>query len=121
MIQHCAAAQDGHSRGEQAVYDALWDVGVPESGDSRLATLGLGALEKITRLHLTNVRTNLRSLEKKLAIEVVQQENSHSHQGKTYRVFPGAAILRKRQAAGLEWVIRTKGVAFVAAPQKRTR
>jgi hypothetical protein len=33
--------------------------------------------------------------------------------GKTYRIYHPDAILKRRKAAGLEWVIRTKGVAFV--------
>ena len=106
-------AQDGHSHAEQAVYAALWDGGSPDSDGNRTITIGFGRLSRIARLSENNCRLNARSLVRKLAIEEIGEENSRASIGKTYRVFSYSAILQRRKAAGLEWVLRTKGVAFV--------
>jgi len=115
-IKRCVLVQDGHSTGEQALYAALWAAGEPDGNDGRLVTIGQGALARKARLDITNVRKNLRLLEQKLAIEVVSRELSDEQQGKTYRIFSYARILDNRQKAGLEWVVRSKGVMFVSRP-----
>jgi hypothetical protein len=76
-------------------------------------TIGLGRLSRAARLSENNCRLNIRTLVKKLAIEEIGAENSREGIGKTYRIYSYSAILERRRAAGLEWVIRTKGVAFV--------
>jgi hypothetical protein len=106
-------AQDGHSHAEQSVYAALWDGGSPDADGNRTITIGLGRLSRVARLSENNCRLNARSLVRKLAIEEIGEENSRACIGKTYRVFSYSAILQRRKAAGLEWVLRTKGVAFV--------
>jgi hypothetical protein len=50
---------------------------------------------------------------KKLAVEEVGAENSRAGIGKTYRIYSYTSILAQRRLAGMEWVIRTKGVSFV--------
>jgi len=106
-------AQDGHSHAEQAVYAALWDAGTPAADGNRKVTMGLGRLSKAARLSENNCRLNIRSLVKKLALEEIGAEDSRAGIGKTYKVYAYSAILARRRAAGMEWVIRTKGVAFV--------
>ena len=59
------------------------------------------------------MKANLRSLEKKLVIEVVAAEDSANREGKQYRVYSTAAILERRQSAGLLWVRRTRGVELL--------
>lgn len=75
--------------------------------------MGLGRLSKVARLSENNCRLNIRTLVKKLALEEIGAEDSRARIGKTYKVYAYAAILSRRRAAGMEWVIRTKGVAFV--------
>lgn len=106
-------AQDGHSHAEQAVYATLWDAGTSDSDGNRKVTMGLGRLSKGARLSENNCRLNIRSLVKKLAVEEIGAEDSRAGIGKTYRVYSYTAILLRRRAAGMEWVIRTKGVIFV--------
>jgi hypothetical protein len=57
---------------------------------------------------------NVRSLIDKLAVEEIRAENCSSMEGKTYKVYSYSAILDRRRAAGMLYVIRTKGVRFVS-------
>ena len=70
-------------------------------------------MSHLARLSLNNCRLNVRSLVRKLAIEEVEGPHCEKQVGKTYVVYSPAAILRRRREAGLEWVVRTKGVMFV--------
>ena len=45
---------------------------------------------------------------RKLAIEVVGEENSRIRQGRTYRVYSQAEILRRRREAGYLWCYRNR-------------
>jgi hypothetical protein len=107
------SVQDGHSHSEQAVYTALWDAAQPHGADTRVVSMGFGAMSKLARLSLNNCRLNIRSLIGKLAIEEIGSEDCENQVGKTYLLYNGAAVLRRRKAAGLEWVVRTKGVYFI--------
>jgi hypothetical protein len=106
-------AQDGHSHSEHAVYTALWDAAQPHTPDARVVTMGFGAMSKLARLSLNNCRLNIRSLIRKLAIEEIGSEDCENKVGKTYLVYSGQTVMRRRKAAGLEWVVRTKGVSFI--------
>jgi hypothetical protein len=53
----------------------------------------------------------------KLAIEVIARQDSEIRVGKTYRVHSYKAILERRRAAGLEWVIKRKGIEFIRADE----
>ena len=75
--------------------------------------MGFGAMSKLARLSLNNCRLNIRSLIHKLAIEEIRSEDCEKKVGKTYLVYNAAIIMRRRKAAGFEWVVRTKGVAFI--------
>jgi hypothetical protein len=78
------------------------------------ATIGLGRLSKVARLSENNCRLNIRTVVKKLALEEIAAENSRAGIGKTYRVYSYGPVLARRRAAGMEWVIRTKGLADCA-------
>jgi hypothetical protein len=107
--------EDGHSLAEQAVYEALWNraVTVLEPSEDRTIRIGYHRLAQMTRLSWVSVKSNLRSLEKKLAIEVIGCEKSATQEGKHYRVYARPAILERRKMAGLEWVRRTRGVELL--------
>ncbi len=110
-IRQALTAKDGHSLGEQAVYEALWANSEPHSPDCRTAAIGYRALSDACRLSVNNCKANLRSLAQKLAIEEVA---SHSYtQSKTYLIYNAPAILRRRKAAGMTHYIKTRGVIFV--------
>ena len=108
-------AEDGHSLAEQAVYKALWDGGTSFDlgSDDRTIRIGYHRLAQITRLSWVSVKSNLRSLEKKLAIEVIASENSATQEGKRYRIYAAPAIQQRRKRAGLVWVRRTRGVELL--------
>jgi hypothetical protein len=109
--------EDGHSLAEQEVYRTLWKAGEPEGDDpeaSRTLRIGYDRLASLVRLSWVTVKANLRSLEKKLAIEVVAAEDSANREGKQYRIYSTAAIWARRQSAGLLWVRRTRGVELLA-------
>jgi hypothetical protein len=109
--------EDGHSPNEQTIYDALWSAARPlaecDSAD-RFIRIGYDRLAKITSLSWVSVKANLRSLQKKLAIDIIANENSATREGKAYRVYSRHVILQRRKRAGLEWVRRTRGVELIA-------
>jgi len=116
-IRKAVQAEDGHSLAEQAVYEALWQAAVPvddQPDASRTIRIGYHRLGQLTRLSWVSVKANLRSLEKKLAIEVTGSENSATREGKCYLVYSRASIIERRKRAGLEWVRRTRGVELLS-------
>ncbi len=118
-VRQAKAVEDGHSLAEQAVYEALWAAGLP-IGDSatedRAIRMGYHRLAQLTRLSWVSVKSNLRTLEKKLAIEVTGSENSATREGKSYRVYSRTSILERRRQAGLIWVRRSRGVELLSRP-----
>jgi hypothetical protein len=111
-IRRASQVQDGHSLGEQLVLTTLWNVATAVEGQSyRRITIGYRTLSGMCGLTVNNCKSNLKSLYAKLAIE---PETSYSNtMATTYRVFNFAEILRRREAAGLTYVIRSKGAQFV--------
>lgn len=110
-IREALTAKDGHSLGEQAVFEALWANSEPYSADCRTVAIGYRMLSEACRLSVNNCKANLRALVQKLAIgELAGHSYTHS---KTYLVYNGPAILRRRKAAGLTHYIKTRGVIFV--------
>jgi hypothetical protein len=119
-ITRARAAEDGHSLAEEQLYRLLWDAGAPEEArapaatpDSRLVRIGYDRLAAKARMSWLTVKNNLRTLEKKLAIEVAAAEDSAIRAGKQYRVFSAAAVFTRRESAGLVWVRRTRGVELL--------
>lgn len=103
--------QDAHTLAEQAVYDAMYRAGRPHQGDSRILTIGLRTLAEMSRMAYSNCKANVRSLVEKLAIDA--HDDFSYTTGRTYIVYSFRDILRRRKAAGLTHVIRTRGVLFV--------
>jgi len=115
-IRRAVKVQDAHSIGEQALYQALWNAASPETADARLIRIGYGGMQSLCGLDRSNCKDNVLSLIKKLALEVISGFDIRRNEGNTYRVYSYGAILKRRKAAGLEWVIRSRGVQFVAQP-----
>lgn len=116
-VKRANGVEDGHSLAEQEVYRTLWKVSTPEGDDpeaNRTIRIGYDRLAHLVRLSWVTVKANLRSLEKKLAIEVVAAEDSANREGKQYRIYSNTAIWARRQSAGLLWVRRTRGVELLA-------
>jgi hypothetical protein len=110
-IRQAALVQDGHSLGEQALYEALWDHAQPQDKESKLITIGYRQMGVLARLTVNNSKANIKSLMQKLAVEEIA---SFTHaQGTTYRVFSYPAILQRRRDAGLTHYIKSRGVVFV--------
>ena len=110
-IRQAFRAQDGHSLGEQAVYQALWDHGVARDWHSRIVTIGYRTLSAVCGLTANNCKANLQGLRDKLAIEETERHTPSA--GTTYLVYSADAILKRRQAAGLTHYIKNRGVVFV--------
>ena len=117
-LRRAVLAQDGHSAGEEMLYQALWNsrYARTDSKETRLVTIGWKAMAKLARLTPRNTKRNCQSLIAKLAMEQLSDENSRESIGRTYRLYSYKAILERRKAAGFEWVMRSRGVAFVEAP-----
>ena len=112
-VHRALSAQDGHSTGEQLLYEALWTHGVPETPETRLITIGYGGMKDLCRLDKTNCKKNSVSLIEKLTIEVVGRFDIRKNVGNTYRIFALDTVFRRRAEAGMLYVIRTSGVRFV--------
>jgi hypothetical protein len=110
-VREAVTVQDGHSLAEQAVYDAMYRAGKPYQGDSRILTIGLRTLAELSRMAYSNCKANVRSLLSKLAID--ERPGFSYTDGRTYIIYSYREILRRRKAAGLTHVVRTRGVAFV--------
>jgi len=114
-VRRCVLAQDGHSLGEEAIYQILWKLGSPEDSSPQSArTVEVGAAEIGLRANMAkkNVRQNLSRLFEKLAIEVLEEFHTVTSKPRRYRVYSYRQILERRRAAGLEFVLRNKGVVF---------
>jgi hypothetical protein len=113
-LYRCTRAQDGHSHLEQEIYAILWKHGQPEQGtDNRICSIGYSTISYQGRVHRRNIGVILNRLAKKLAIEIISPYETRTQVTKSYRVFCYSEILRRRKAAGLEWIIRGRGVEFV--------
>ena len=112
-IRRCAAAHDGHSLGEEVLYQALWKEAQPESDDTRTIVIGWRGMSQLCRMTPKNCKINTQRLIRKLALEVLSPYNTPESIGTTYRVFSSHAILERRREAKLEWVVRSRGVEFV--------
>jgi hypothetical protein len=112
-IRRCAATHDGHSLGEEVLYQALWKAAQAESDELRTIVIGWRGMSQLCRMTPKNCKINTQRLIRKLALEVLSPYNTPESIGTTYRVYSDQAILRRRREAGLEWVVRSRGVDFV--------
>ena len=110
-IREAATVQDGHSLAEQAVYDAMYRAGKPYQGDSRILTIGLRTLAELSRMAYSNCKANVRSLV--ASWRSMNVPASALPMAAPISSTASASILRRRKAAGLTHVVRTRGVAFV--------
>lgn len=115
-LRKAVLAQDGHSSGEEMLYQALWRNGKPETENTRIITAGWDRMSKLARLTPRNTKLNCNKLVQKLSLEVTAEEDSFRRIGRTYRVFSYGRILERRKAAGMEWIRKTRGVEFVDGP-----
>lgn len=115
-LRRAVDARDGHSSGEEMLYQALWNHAEPDTGDTRTITVGWDRMSKLARLTPRNTKVNCQRLIAKLALEVIAAEDSFRRIGRTYRVFSPRLVVERRKAAGMEWVIKTRGVEFVPGP-----
>jgi hypothetical protein len=110
-IRRATLAQDGHSLGEQALYEALWQHAHAYAADARIITLGYRRMAELARLTVNNSKANIQALIEKLAVE---EAASFTHsQGRTYLVYSYGAIIERRRSAGLTHYVKTRGVVFV--------
>lgn len=116
-IHRCYKAQDGHSPGENQLYGVLWHLGVLDGPDTKRITMGHIRLAQAANLSDKAVKRCLAQLVDKLAIEVIADEISASRTGHTYRIHSFKSILDRRNASGLQFVVRDKGVRFVPDPK----
>jgi hypothetical protein len=114
-IRRCVLAQDGHSLGEEAIYQVLWRTGRAENSDpngSRTNRMGAADIGFKVNMAKKNVRQNISRLFEKLALEILEDFETMNSQARLYRVYSYKQILERRRAAGLEYVLRNKGVVF---------
>jgi hypothetical protein len=76
-LRRAILAQDGHSLGEQALYDALWQHSQPYQNqrEARIITIGYRQMAQLARLTVNNCKANILSLIQKLAVRKFR----HSH------------------------------------------
>jgi hypothetical protein len=112
-IRRCSATHDGHSLGEEVLYRALWKAAHADSSEARIIVIGWRGMSQLCRMTPKNCKINTQRLIRKLALEVLSPYNTPESIGTTYRVYSDEAILQRRHLAGLEWVVRSRGVEFV--------
>src|SRR5580658_444292 len=112
-IRRCAATHDGHSLGEEVLYQALWKSASRESAETRTIVIGWRGMSQLCRMTPKNCKINTQRLIRKLALEILSPYNTPESIGTTYRIYSDLAILQRRREAGLEWVVRSRGVEFV--------
>ena len=116
-IHRCYKAQDAHSNGENQLYAALWHAGALDGPDAKRITIGWDRMARSAGMSDKAAKRNLTQLIEKLAVDLIAGEDSFSRTGRTYRIHSFKAILEKRNAAGLLFVTKDKGVRFVSEPK----
>jgi hypothetical protein len=94
----------------------MWDTANPVNRDYRVITAGWGCLGLLANLTAMNARIACHRLITKLAVDLLEGEDSSAQKGRTYRVWAWAAVVERRRAAGMEWYVKTRGVQFVRPP-----
>jgi len=111
QIREAKLVQEGHTYGEQTVYDALWKHATVLNENIRVITIGFLRMAHLAGLAESNCKVAVAGLLDKLALE--QLPDRTLAQGRTYRIHGWAAVLARRRAAGLTHVIKSRGVVFV--------
>ena len=125
-IHRAVVAQDGHSHSEQVLYELLWRSGKAVDADERYRVVQIPQSELAAAVRMTtkNLRAALDRLTEKLSIEEVQSFDRGTRVARKWKVYSYKAILDRRRAAGLEWIVRDRGIRFVdpiTTPVKTTR
>ena len=111
QIREAKLVQEGHTYGEQTVYEALWKHGAVVSEQVRVITIGFLRMASMAGLAESNCKAAVAGLLDKLTIERLPDKNIV--QGRTYKVYNWTSVLSRRRAAGLTHVIKSRGVIFV--------
>ncbi len=111
QIREAKLVQEGHTYGEQTVYESLWKNGTIVSDSTRVITIGFLRMANLAGLAESNCKVAVAGLLEKLAIHRLPGGNVSL--GRSYRVYSWAAVLARRKAAGLTHVIKSRGVVFV--------
>ena len=111
QIREAKLVQEGHTYGEQTVYEALWKHGTVVSDQVRVITVGFLRMAGIAGLAESNCKTAVAGLLDKLTIE--RLPDRIIAQGRTYKVYNWSSVLSRRRTAGLTHVIKSRGVVFV--------
>jgi hypothetical protein len=114
-VQRATTVQHGHSPTEQLLYQILYDLGTPSDGGSsaRETQIGYDRLARRSGITKRNIIPIMHRLEQKLAIEIMAEEDSARSIARRYRVYGPEEVLERRRRAGMEYVVRHKGVDFV--------
>ena len=94
----------------------MWENARTGSRDYRTITAGWDRLGRMANLTPMNARIACRRLISKLAVEVIAPENSDTRTGRTYKVWAWIPLLERRNAVGMVWYMKTRGVEFVRPP-----
>lgn len=107
-LQKAVLAQDGHTMAEQIIYSALYNAG---DGVTPYRDVAVGNRWIMARTGLSErtVQLNLKSLQMKLSIEIVQRHNPDTNEPTVFRVYSFESILERRRVAGLDLVARKRG------------
>lgn len=124
-VHRAIQVQDGHNHTEQLLYDTLWRSGKPVDPDQgyRLVQIPQSDLATALRMTTKNLRAALERLAEKLSIEELHPFERGTRTARTWKVYSYKLILERRRNAGMDWVIRDRGVRFVdprTAPVKKT-
>lgn len=111
QIREAKLVQEGHTYGEQTVYEALWKYGAVVNEQVRVITIGFLRMANIAGLAESNCKAAVAGLLDKLTLERLPDKNIA--QGRTYKVYNWTSILARRRGAGLTHVIKSRGVIFV--------
>jgi hypothetical protein len=109
--------EDGHSRSEHIIYEALWNAAEPYNGDDtklRVLTAGYSQISALCKgVEVHKVSGNLWKLISKLAIDRCSVNACGI--GTTYVVYASNAIMDRRRAAGMTHVIKHgQEIRFIA-------
>jgi hypothetical protein len=120
-IHPCQKVQDAHSHGENQLYAMLWAEGHadPHATDdvfpkSKIVTMGWDRMARRAGMSDKAAKRNMQQLISKLAVELIAPEDCGIRRGRTYRVYSFTSILEVRKKYGMEYVVKDKGVRFVA-------
>jgi hypothetical protein len=118
-VHRCTRVHDAHTPGEQVLLNTLYELaanpayGQKQADGSHLVAISMAAIAERISMHETNVRMNIRSLTVKLALDLAALEDRKKQSARQYRLYTPEQIMERRRNAGLEWVVKNRGVHFV--------